>query len=82
MKKPTFFSVISIWFCLSIVVTVISAYTINTPLITNICAAALGVYLLIWPVWPKGLDGYWPEEKCRLFIRILAVVEIILAFVH
>ena len=42
--------------------------------------ASLGVFLLIHPVWPGSLRVYWSEKKCRAFIRILAVSEIIFSF--
>lgn len=53
MKKPTFLTVLVNWFCLCIIAAIINAYTLQSWLLYSICSAALGVYLLIFPVWPK-----------------------------
>ena len=80
MKKTTFLGVIINWFCLCIVAAIINAYTLQSWLLYSISSAGLGVYLLIWPVWPNSLGLYWSEKKCRLFIRILAAIHIIFSF--
>lgn len=80
MKKPTFLTVLVNWFCLCIIAAIINAYTLQSWLLYSICSAALGLYLLIFPVWPKNLGLYWSEKKCRIFIRILALIQILISF--
>lgn len=82
MKKPTFLGVLINWFCICVVAAIINAYTLQSWLLYSICSAGLGVYLLIFPVWPKNLGLYWSEKKCRIFIRILATVQIVLSFLN
>jgi len=80
MKKPTFLGVIINWICICIVAAIVNAYTLQSWLLYSVCSAGLGIYLLIWPVWPQNLGLYWPEDKCRRFIRILAVIQIFISF--
>lgn len=80
MKKPSFSGVLINWFCICVATAIINACTLQSWLLYSICSAGLGIYLLIWPVWPKSLGMYWPEDKCRRFIRILALIQIVLSF--
>lgn len=82
MKKPTFSGLIINWFCICVVVAIINAYTLQSWLLYSICSAGLGLYLLIRPVWPRNLGLYWPEDKCRRFIRILALIQIFISFAN
>lgn len=82
MKKPTFSGVLINWFCICVAAAIINAYTLQSRLLYSICSAGLGIYLLIWPVWPKNLGMYWQEDKCRKFIRILALIQIVLSFLR
>lgn len=82
MKKPTFSGLIINWFCICLVVAIINAYTLQSRLLYSICSAGLGLYLLIRPVWPRSLGLYWPEDKCRRFIRILALIQIFISFAN
>lgn len=80
MKKLTFTTLLLNWFCISLVLHIINGYTLQSPFLYSLVRASLGIFLLIHPVWPRNLSAYWPEKKCRLFIRILAVVEIVFSF--
>lgn len=80
MKKLGFTTLLVNWFCISLVLHIINGYTLQSPFLYSLVRASLGIFLLIHPVWPGNLSSYWPEKKCRLFIRILAVAEIIFSF--
>lgn len=82
MKRPSFSTVVINWFCICMAAATINAYTLQSRLLFSLCSAGLGVYLLIWPVWPRNLGLYWSEDKCRRFIRILALVQILLSFIR
>jgi len=80
MKRPSFLTLLINWFCISLVLHIINGYTLQSPFIYSLVRASLGIYLLIWPTWPKNLSAYWPEKKCKVFIRTLAVFEILFSF--
>lgn len=80
MKKITFSGVFCTWFALGLLFSLFNAYTFKSPLLHSFFMASLGIFLLIHPVWPGSLRVYWSEKKCRIFIRILAVFEIIFSF--
>lgn len=39
-----------------------------------------GFILFIYPVYPDSLENKYDSQKCKQIIRVVAVVEIILAF--
>ncbi|MBQ8216447.1 MAG: hypothetical protein IJZ91_00645 [Oscillospiraceae bacterium] len=80
MKNLSFSKVFWTWFALGLLFSLFNAYTFKSPLLHSVFMASLGVFLLIHPVWPGSLRVYWSEKKCRVFIRILAVFEIIFSF--
>lgn len=80
MKKLTFTTLLINWFWISLVLHIINGYTLQSPFIYSLVRASLGIFLLIHPVWPRNLSAYWPEKKCKRFIRILAAAEIVFSF--
>jgi len=79
-RKITFVELLVSWFCIALLLTVINGLFIKIPILHNIIMSTLGIILLIYPVYPMGLTVKFSERKCKLFIRILAVIEIILSF--
>ncbi len=79
-RKITFVELLVSWFCIALLLTVINGAFIKIPILHNIIMSTLGIILLIYPVYPMGLTAKFSERKCKLFIRILAVIEIILSF--
>ena len=80
MRKLSFWNLLLRWFCILLVLTVVNAYTLKSPLLQNLMQASLGIYLLIRPIWPEKLGWHYPEKTCRRIIRITAAVQILLAF--
>ena len=79
-RKITFVELLVIWFCAALLLTVITGLFIKIPILHNVIMSTLGIVLLIYPVYPIGLTAKFSEKKCKLFIRSLAVIEIILSY--
>jgi len=80
MRKLSFWNLLLRWFFLTLVLAVVNAYTLKSALLQNLIQASLGIWLLIWPVWPEQLGFWYAEKTCRRIIRITAAVQILLAF--
>ena len=79
-KKITFWGLLGNWFVVTLILGLINMFLIKSSILHNLILASLGIILLIYPVYPQNLESKWTPKKCRLFIRILAVIEIILSF--
>ena len=79
-KKITFWGLLGNWFVVTLILGLINMFLIKSSILHNLILAILGIILLIYPVYPQNLENKWTAKKCRLFIRILAVIEIILSF--
>lgn len=79
-KKITFWGLLGNWFVVTLILGLINMFLIKSSILHNLILASLGIILLIYPVYPQNLENKWTPKKCRLFIRILAVIEIILSF--
>ena len=79
-RKITFVELLVSWFCVALLLTIINGFFIKIPILHNVIMSTLGIALLIYPVYPIGLTAKFSEKKCKLFIRILAVIEIILSY--
>lgn len=80
-RKITFVELLVSWFCVALMLTLINGFFIKIPILNNIIGSTLGIILLIYPVYPIGLTAKFTEKKCRLFVRVLAIIEIILSFI-
>ena len=78
-KKITFWGLLGNWFVVTLILGLINMFLIKSSILHNLILASLGIILLIYPVYPQNLENKWTAKKCRLFIRILAVIEIILS---
>ena len=79
-KKITFLGLLVNWFVVTLILGSINMFLIKSSILHNLILASLGIILLIYPVYPQNLENKWTPKKCRLSIRILAVIEIILSF--
>ena len=79
-RKVTFVELLVTWFCIALLLVVINGFFIKIPILHNVIMSTLGIALLIYPVYPVGLTAKFSDKKCKLFIRVLAVIEIILSF--
>lgn len=80
-KKITFWGLLGNWFVVTYILSLINMFKVKSSILHNLILASLGIILLIYPVYPKNLESKWTPQKCSFFIRILAVIEIILSFV-
>ena len=80
-KKTTFGKLFGYWFIVALILGLLNMFLVKSLTLHNLILASLGIILLIYPVYPQKLENKWTPKKCRLFIRILAVVEIILSFI-
>ena len=79
-KKITFWRLLGNWFVVTLILGLINMFLIKSSILHNLILASLGIILLIYPVYPQNLENKWTPNKCKIFIRILAVIEILLAF--
>ncbi len=79
-KKITFLGLLVNWFVVTLILGSINMFLIKSSIFHNLILASLGIILLIYPVYPQNLENKWTAKKCRIFIRILAVIEILLSF--
>lgn len=79
-KKITFSGLLVNWFVVAFILGLINMFLIKSSILHNLILASLGIILLIYPVYPQNLENKWTPKKCRIFIRILAVIEILLSF--
>ena len=79
-RKVTFVELLVTWFCIALLLVVINGFFIKISILHNIIVSTLGIILLIYPVYPIGLTAKFSDKKCKLFIRVLAVIEIILSY--
>ena len=79
-KKITFLGLLVNWFVVTLILGLINMFLIKSSILHNLILASLGIILLIYPVYPQNLENKWTPNKCKIFIRILAVIEILLAF--
>ena len=79
-RKITFWELLGSWICIAVILVAINGFFIEIPILNNIIASTLGIILLVYPVYPMGLTAKLSEKKCKLFIRVLALIEIIISF--
>ena len=80
-KKITFWGLLGNWFVVTLILGLINMFLIKSSFLHSLILSSLGIILLIYPIYPQNLESKWTPKKCRLFIRILAVIEILLSFV-
>jgi len=79
-NKITFWKLLCNWFWVALLLGLLNSFFIKISVIHNLILASLGIILVIFPVYPIELEQKYTKKQCRVFIRIVAVVEIILSF--
>lgn len=80
MKKIKFSKLLRNWCIIAFLLLLLNMIFIKNYILHSIILASLGVILLVYPVYPDSLKEKYDEKKCKLLIRIVAVIEIALAF--
>lgn len=80
MKKLNFSKVLSIWFCVAFILNLVNGYLIKSSFLYSLIIASLGMLLLIYPVYPEGLELRYSKSKCKKIVRVIAVLQIVLSF--
>ena len=80
MKKISFGRILSIWFFVAFAFLVLNGFTLKSSVMHSVILASLGIILLVYPVYPASLENKYDRDKCKLFTRIIAVVEILFSF--
>lgn len=80
MKKLSFSKVLSGWFVIALISFVVNSFTLKSSMIHSVVLALLGIVLFVYPVYPNSLENRYDEKKCKVIIRVIAVIEIILSF--
>lgn len=80
MRKLGFWTVCCLWLILVTVVYIVNGLTVRSALLQRCAMAALGAYLLVWPVWPKAFGVYYDEKTCGRMIRVCGAVEVLSSF--
>lgn len=81
LKDVTFTKVFFIWFALFFLLLMINMQTVQNSLLVSITGAALGVFLLIFPVPPHSFQRRYGEERAVHVTRVLAVAIIVISFI-
>ena len=79
-NKITFWKLLSNWFWIALILGSVNMFLLKSSVVHNLIFASLGVILLIFPIYPAQMEKKYTKKQCRAFIRIVAVVEIILSF--
>ena len=81
LKDVTFTKVFFIWFALFFLLLMINMQTVQNSLLVSITGAALGVFLLIFPVPPHSFQRRYGPERAVHVTRVLAVAIIVISFI-
>lgn len=81
LKDVTFTKVFFIWFALFFLLLMINMQTLKNGLLVSITGAALGVFLLIFPIPPHSFQRRYGKEQAVRVTRILALAIIVVSFI-
>lgn len=81
LKDMTFTKVFFIWFALFFLLLMINMQTLKNSLLVSITGAALGVFLLIFPIPPHSFQRRYGKEQAVRVTRILALAIIVVSFI-
>lgn len=80
MTKITFNKILSTWFIIAIVLTLINSLTLKSTIMHSVIFALLGIVLFINPVYPLTLENKYSPKRCIVIVRGIAAAEVILSF--
>ncbi|MDD3369869.1 MAG: hypothetical protein PHP50_13485 [Lachnospiraceae bacterium] len=80
MKKISFGKILSTWFIVAVALFILNSFTLKSSIAHSVILSLLGITLLIYPAYPISLENRYDRKQCRLFIRIIALMQIIFSF--
>ena len=80
MKKLSFYQLLSTWLLAAVVLFKVNGFMLKSSVIHSGILASLGIFLIIYPVYPAYLENRYSGKKCKRIIRIIALAEIIFSF--
>lgn len=80
MKKRSFWTFLSIWCCAACVLLLLNGFWLKSAAAHSAILASLGVWLLLFPVYPASLETRYEAKTCRKVMRLIGVLEILCAF--
>lgn len=80
MKKISFFRFLFLWCCAALSLLLLNGFILKSSVAHSIILSSLGFILLAFPIYPVSLERRYSAPKCRMIVRIIAVVEIICCF--
>lgn len=80
MGSITFKKLIFYWVIMVILFNLLNDFTIRSSFLNCLIFASIGIFLLFYPVYTFEMKQKYGIEKSKKYIRIIAVVEIILFF--
>jgi len=76
----SFFKVFVIWFIIDLIALSVISLTVKSSLLASLANASIGIFLLIKPVYPQAFLHFNTPEQAEKTIRIIALVQILIAF--
>lgn len=80
LKKLSFYQLLSTWLLIAVILLMVNGFMLKSSAIHSGILASLGIFLIIYPVYPTYLENRYSEKKCKCIIRIIALAEIIFSF--
>ncbi len=78
--KITFWRLLGNWVLFALVLGLTNMFLIKSSILHNLILASLGIILLIFPIYPLKMENKYTAKQCKIFIRIIAIIEILLSF--
>ncbi len=79
-RKITFGKLFGYWFIAALILGSLNMFLVKSSILHNLILASLGIILLIFPVYPLKMENKYTTRQCKIFIRIIAIIEILLSF--
>ena len=80
MRKVSFGRFLSLWCITALILLLLNGFILRNSVIHSIILSSLGFILLVCPIYPVSLENNYDAKKCRLIIRIIAIIEILCSF--
>lgn len=80
MRKLSFERFLSIWCVTALILFLLNGFLLKNSVVHSIILSSLGFILLAYPIYPVSLENNYDAKKCRLIVRIIAIIEILCSF--
>ncbi|MCM1135145.1 MAG: hypothetical protein NC400_06160 [Clostridium sp.] len=80
MKKLSFGKILSGWFVAAVILFLVNSLTLKSSIAHSFILSLLGITLFIYPAYPDLLENKYDKEKCKIIMRVIAAVQVILSF--